>query len=228
MLRQLWQHKLIKWIVGFLGVVFVGAIGSGVWERVLRPIWDAISRGLLTLLARTFHGYVDTLHRGIGTAQQDTFIAAAAFLIIWMFAYAQMLAPWIVWRSWRRQRQRSRDEEDRAGASPTEKLARLQAELSKLEGRMPRMMKLLFAMSIAGTLLVAAITLRESYQRKACNYVERSIEILAPHVDAQQVLQLRAEYRNVNSAERFYALQAKLEGLAKQTKTEIPTFSAIH
>ena len=69
--------------------------------------------------------------------------------------------------------------------------------------------------------------IQESYTRKACIFIERSIDILAPSLDNETILKLKAEYRSIDNANKFYALEAKLRLLEKEKHVKLPKFTVI-
>jgi hypothetical protein len=65
------------------------------------------------------------------------------------------------------------------------------------------------------------------YTRGASTFVERSIEILAPTIPPDKILQLRARYRSVDSAQKFYELHDELHAIAKEKNATLPKFTPI-
>src|SRR5688572_7256979 len=56
-----------------LGTVFLGAIGSGLWERVFSPLFGSVSRSLLGALVSVSRTYRESLYRGIGEGASDIY-----------------------------------------------------------------------------------------------------------------------------------------------------------
>jgi hypothetical protein len=67
----------------------------------------------------------------------------------------------------------------------------------------------------------------DSYTQNASTFVDRSIEILAPTIPPERVLQLRAKYRSVDNAQKFYDLHDELQALAKEKNVTLPQFKVI-
>ncbi len=73
----------------------------------------------------------------------------------------------------------------------------------------------------------ATMFVGELYTRDAAIFVDRSIEILAPTIPPEKVLQLRAKYRSVDSAQKFYELHDELQTIAKEKNVTLPKFTVI-
>lgn len=86
------QNRVLKWAIGVLITILLGAIGSGLWERVLSGIVDRFSHFLLSLLASLFHGYVDFLHNGIGNGIGERLI----LLPYLIFTSLLLISPWVI------------------------------------------------------------------------------------------------------------------------------------
>jgi hypothetical protein len=76
-------------------------------------------------------------------------------------------------------------------------------------------------------LSILAVYAGDLYTRQAIVFVDRSIEILAPTIPPDKVLQLRARYRAVENAQMFYDLHDKLTTIAKEKNITLPQFSVI-
>ncbi|HEU0174972.1 MAG TPA: hypothetical protein VFV58_12000 [Blastocatellia bacterium] len=77
------------------------------------------------------------------------------------------------------------------------------------------------------TLFFASAFVGELYTRDASVFIERSIEILSPTLPPEKILQLRAKYRSVDSAQKFYELHDELQTIAKEKNVTLPKFTVI-
>lgn len=85
------------------------------------------------------------------------------------------------------------------------------------------MVPLVFANALGYLLILSQL----AYTRNAGNWVDRSIEILRPRVDALTHLELRAQLRSVETARQFYMLEARLHKLANSTDSVLPKFNVV-
>jgi hypothetical protein len=80
---------------------------------------------------------------------------------------------------------------------------------------------------LIASIYVAVFLVGNLYTREASTFVERSIEILTPNIPPDRVLQLRAKYRSVDSAQKFYDLHDELQTIAKEKNVTLPKFTVI-
>jgi len=83
------------------------------------------------------------------------------------------------------------------------------------------------AFTLLAGIYLSALLAGDLYTREASTFVERSIEILAPTIPPDKHLQLRAKYRSVDSAQKFYDLHDELHTIAKEKNVTLPKFTVI-
>jgi hypothetical protein len=91
-LREGW----IKWTLGILGAIIVGALGSGLWESLLGPAIHAVSRWVLDIASLGLASYRNGVYRQIAADNQsavglETLLVInliAAFAIGWLVTTA--------------------------------------------------------------------------------------------------------------------------------------------
>ena len=55
--------ELLTIIGGILATILLGALGSGLWERVISPAFDAIFRVAIRLVGSIYSRYIDNLYK---------------------------------------------------------------------------------------------------------------------------------------------------------------------
>ena len=66
------KNKLVKIILGVIGTILIGAIGSGVWERFLSPLIDSTASRLASLFSLVSKSYANSLYSDIGKGNLGT------------------------------------------------------------------------------------------------------------------------------------------------------------
>ena len=90
-LREGW----IKWTLGILGAIIVGALGSGLWESLLGPAIHAVSRWVLDIASLGLASYRNGVYRQIAADNQSA-VGLETLLVINLiaaFATHQVFAP---------------------------------------------------------------------------------------------------------------------------------------
>ncbi|MCT4173045.1 hypothetical protein HZP56_08610 [Elizabethkingia anophelis] len=91
--------------------------------------------------------------------------------------------------------------------------------------------KLLYIFNIITTMFLLiymiSISIKHHYTYNAIIYIEKSLDILAPKISEQDRLELKAEYRYINSYKKFKSFNDKIIKISKETNTVIPEFKLI-
>lgn len=78
------KHNALGWVLGILGTLIVGGLGSGVWEVVLKPIFSFLGNGIINFLVQTSSSFSDEIYQSIALRSLDRFQAKTYSLIVMM------------------------------------------------------------------------------------------------------------------------------------------------
>jgi len=215
------NNRTAQLAVGVLGTLLLGALGSGLWEFLLRDVFISLGNVTLTFISSIWGGYVDLLHRDIGKLRQDS-------LTVPMFAIAMVLlmfGPWAMiarlLEKTSRLRKRLLDEENDDEEITAEQLAEtLIAIRRKVLWRLAPLVAVM-------TVFYAVIAWQIAYTRNAANWAERSIEILRPYVTQQEYVSFRSDLRSIEDADSFYRLEKRVQTTAGKLSVKLPAFTVI-
>ena len=216
------RSRYIKLLTGALVAVFLGAVGSGLWNLLLGPLVGWLSRASLSLTSSVFHGYVDVLYRDVSRNPSEQlailpFAAIAVVIITFPWAALVLLA-----RESKRIEQELESVEQEAVDEPT-----TEARLPN-PGRVRRRLMLLgVPMALVTTVLYSEMLFRAAYSSRAAMFIERAVEIVSPYIDERERLELRAGFRGIESAADFYRLEDRLRSIAARHSIELPHFKSI-
>jgi len=198
----------------------IGALGSGLWEIVLRDIFFATGAAVLGAIASVWGGYVDFLHRGIGKLHTDLLVIP----IFSFFVAGLLVAPLALIAYLRKRIARI---EDRLLRPPSRESIDEQ-EVRKQIVKVRRMLYwMLTPLVLAFMVLLLIQVWQVQYTRNASTWSERSIEILAPSIGIEEVAKLRAQLRAVETAGDFYAFEGKLRAHSSKHAVRLPKFTSI-
>lgn len=219
------RSRALRWSVGVFGAIFVGAIGSGLWQVVLFPALDALGGGLLDLAARVSQGFVDRTYRRVALDPSANFA---------LLPYAAVLAtvlflPWLVLFVLLRllsslKRRAEALVEDSQTQEDEEEEATPEGIVIDVRRFRRGVISAGIPMAFVSSTVYLGVFFTDLHATRAATFVERSIAILAPRVEPAQVLALTAAYRSIESAADFYALHDSLQALALRSETELPEF----
>lgn len=207
-------------IFGIIGALFLGALGSGLWDLILRDIIVGLGNVTLTLISMVWGGYVDLLHQDIGKLHGDL-LSIPVFTLLIVF---QLFVPWIITMGALRylsQQHKNITEGKKSKPLSKEEL------LMQVNFYRKIILRALVPLVVIVTILFPVLAWQITYTRNAANWGERSIEILLPYVTAEEHNKLRSDLRAIENAEQFYALERQLLDTAAKASIKLPPFTVI-
>lgn len=218
-------------------VILLGAVGSGVWSLLGEPLIQVTGSNSVRLMGWLSSTYLESIYEDIGKGLQERSASLLYSSFSGIFVGFWLAVPFEIHSRWKRL---------------TTKVSLLKAKIKAVEEndtaillvdeespvevigealRFARNLKILFWALVVFAPLSIAFQLtglyRSAYTSTAVVYLERSIEILAPHVGSSEHLRLRAAYRSVASREQFLQLHQQLTNYAKTQNVVLPAFSPL-
>ncbi|HAT7741556.1 TPA: hypothetical protein RQK93_004552 [Vibrio vulnificus] len=81
------MNKLVKYIVAGVGTIFIGGLGSGVWERILSPLLDYAISGISTLLSYLSSSYDDSIYQKAASVADEGQVTIFMSLMFTLLAF---------------------------------------------------------------------------------------------------------------------------------------------
>lgn len=185
------KKTFLNRLISLLGILLLGAIGSGVWDIFLKDLFFNIGGLFVNIMAYLYSGYIDSLYEDVGKMKSFlVFIPALLFIIIVIFS--PFLVPLIV-----KFRLYSYEEFQSASADNVRKnrTTKVFDFLSKSKKRFILFLLIIF---IPMSLLYTDLLIKEMSAIRARNYLERTTEIIRPYVSEHDYFKLRSEFRQID------------------------------
>ncbi len=215
------MKKLILKIGSVLALIFLGAIGSGLWDLFFFPLLNRISDFSLSLIVSLFHSYVDIIYKDVSRNPSDNFaLVTYMFFIVTAILGPLFILPLSLYRlRYLRRKIKALDEEDTDKSTPEALLVRID--------RVRSFLKLLVPLILFVSISYALQFFQTIHSVNASLFIERSIEIVSPNIDDGECLELRAEFRAIEKAKDFYHIEDRLRKIAMQHSIKLPKFESI-
>ena len=217
------QYKYIKRIFAFLGIIFLGAIGSGLWDIFLYDVFSFIVNIFLKTFSVLFNGYVDFLHKPIGKGIARDYFGELPFLLL---VTTICISPWLsyfILMKLLRKREISITSEN----NDNEVLLTKTELLTKIKRMKKKLTYFLIPFGIFISLSYTLWGFEAFYVTRAIQFSERAIDILSPYISNEDILMLRSKYRSVDNADKFYEFENMIKKMAEERKITIPEFNSI-
>lgn len=198
--------RFLKFTLGVIATIFLGAIGSGLWERFLGPFLDWLSRVTIGAFAWGHASYRDSIYsdaaRGFHEAQ-----SLALYTVF--LGFLPLLYFWILRRH------------------PTEKRAARDTSVFREIIRSRKGFWLIFALTMVVFISVMFSTLRLRHINETITYSLATFEIVRPFVGEDQYLRYRSRYFSLRTAVEFDALHKEILAVAKVHDIRLPEYQPL-
>ncbi len=219
--------KRFKELCIALAFAFLAAI---IYEKVIDPNWDNSVYFLGNLISSVFTSYLDFLYDYIGDGIKEVFsyyvyvifygIIVGLLLILSMEMITQIFSNDPISLIFEKKDSSSDVIETSLDVTKTS---------SKSNNFFKRkIIKVIFTLMILFFFsYTVSVIIKHHYTYNAIIYIEKSLDIVAPVISEQKRLQLRADYRLINTFEEFKKFDAELKVIAGQNDLELPEFRII-
>ncbi|HCG5537608.1 TPA: hypothetical protein NJ114_004491 [Vibrio parahaemolyticus] len=192
-----------KRLITIGGVIFLGAVGSGAWQYLGDPTLTFIFNLLIDFLNTVSNSYLDEVYiKAAKGFHEDSSTSLYIFLVGGVPIF--FLGAFMGYRGAGRFHQYEEAHSKHKVSRPKVRFA-LYAYLTFF---------LVFSISLAA---------QQYYINNVVTYVENTLDRLAPYESRQDILLLKAQFREVRSSEHYQVLYDKLE--SKLEKHELRSFS---
>lgn len=214
------RNGFARSVLAVTATLVLGALGSGLWELLLKDLFIGLGNITLSLISLLWGGYVDLLHQNIGKLENDLLVVPIYALVV----AAVVVTPWVLIRYLMRElskleaRLQKREEDESRNDPPiSERIGRLRKKV----------LRVLVPLAALATMMFLILTWQLLYTRAAGGWAARSIEIIAPYVTLDERTRLISELRRVESAKQFFALRQALNEHAGRAGIKLPKFTPI-
>ncbi len=199
------EGKINK-IIAVTVTILLGAIGSGIWDWILSDAILWLGHALLTLFGALSQAYVDTLYSHIGKGSEFFYLSEIHVLVFVIYLALPVLLVMTRRKILRAIRgEEDKEKEDKAPVHPAKPI-----------------LLLLFIVT-----LLAIQIIQTSHKFNVANGIERSIDIVSPHISEKERKELLAQYRLVNDEKSLAAIVGRLNALSNTYSVELPSISVL-
>ncbi|HCE3215920.1 TPA: hypothetical protein NGS02_004536 [Vibrio parahaemolyticus] len=195
-----------KRVWSVMSIIFLGSLGSGLWDLFLKDSLFFILQWVTNIADSIFVGFADSFYSDVGKASQPMLtVLVPIFMVVAVIAFTWFNTVMYFVQS-------SKD----YTPSP-----------NKSRKRVPFLSVFFPVMTCLITATYGHALVSDVYNFKVSNYVERSIEILRPGISESKYIELRAQYRQVETRDQFQELFNELINLEEQSNVVLPKFEPL-
>ena len=169
------MNKYIKWIIGIIGTILLGAIGSGVWEWILSDLFSWIGTFVLSTMSSISQVYLDSLYKDIWKGAEYSYLKE-----IYVFTFVLYLMMPVLFILARRRCRKTKQKE--------------KPEINK-DKKPPSLFLLLIFISILTVMLTIKIW-ETTFSVQTASVFRANIEIIAPYISQKDTLSIMSPLKS--------------------------------
>ena len=187
------NNSSFKRFFSIIGIIFIGAIGSGLWDVFLKDLVYNTGNLFVEIVSHFYIGYVDSLYENVGKSDSVLQYLPALFILICIIIPIPLYFILIFNRLYN---ELNRKDEGNVESDKVSLIMKLSILLMKSKIR-------IYSFILVTTLPLSIgcinIIIKETTNYNANIYIERALEIIRPNIDQPEYFILRGEYRQIDN-----------------------------
>lgn len=199
-------RKIFKIALGVLATIFLGAIGSGIWERFLGPALDWLTRISIGAFAWGHSSYRDSIYANAAKGFHEAHSLALYTLVLGLLPVLYFMLL-----------QRHPTSRPQPGSTtPTREFIRSR-----------RGYWFIFLVTAVIFVTVMFSSLRLRHINETITYSLATFEIVRPYVGENSYMQYRSRYFSMRTAEEFDAIHSEIIKVAQDNQLRLPQYQPL-
>lgn len=200
-------NKYLKVVLGVIGAIFLGAIGSGVWENLLSPLMGVCTELAINIITLGKESFLNSIYEDIAKGFSERY-SIELYYTVWFLVFSFFLGYFRADKfSLKKKAKNLSDDEKEKYANRDKKFTNYLLFFLVL---------ILFSLIIQGSV--------DRYKNRAIIYIEQSIRICSPYLSQKEINHLFSQFASIKTKEDYIALDENLRDIAGKNDKELPDF----
>jgi hypothetical protein len=186
---------LLKVLAGIVATIILGAIGSGLWERILAPVLDWCFRSVVDIISTISTTYKDNIYSAASLGFHElyalkSYVVITSFILLFLLLFAAV------------------------------SLLRVTGDFDSVYAKYKEKFCWTFVITVITFSLFSFVaTARDEAVNNTATYAIHSINILRPRIGEQMYIEMLSDFYQIRTAQQFYTFnkiliqQSRLHGL---------------
>ena len=184
-----------------LGSIFIGALGSGLWDIAIKPLFYWLGRVSLTIITLGISSLKDAIYKDVATGLVET---PSITVMIFMVGGITGVVFSLITRG----------------------IRKIRLKENKPKGQIKTNRKF-WVLIVVLTILTTVINLQmfaHVYVNRTVGFFNQSFLIIKPYVDNQEEENILSEYSQIKSKDDFIIVMDKIQKIARKEGITLPQF----
>ncbi len=192
----------IKITIGIIGTIFLGAIGSGLWERFLSPLADSLVILSVEFVNTIFKSYKDGIYEtaSLGFHESYSLMLFVIYVMVLPFLYLRLLKT-----------------------HPATKNESSEYD-KKLGGFLRSEKGYIFLLILTVTVTISSLFIftKIIYTNQVITYSMRSLDIVKPYIPSEEHNKLVSTFYQVRNTDDFHKFNKIIQEIAEKNSLRLP------
>lgn len=207
------SKSTLKKFISFLGLLLIGAIGSGLWDIFLKDLFYKIGNVFVDGISFFYSDYVNSLYENVGRNSSVFNILPGLVIITLIIGTPLIFVIWLMLKY----RDPDLEEEEKTNKSDTQtKFVRYILKSRRI------LIIVTILMSLYNSITYTNLLIKEITTLRARNYIEIVSEIIHPIITEEEYLKLRSNFRQIDNIEKFENTLNQIISYAKNDSIVLP------
>lgn len=196
----------LKKILSIIAVILLGAIGSGLWESLLKPSLKFIYSKIITLIITISSTYESKLYFTISKGFHEMHSLSTYLLIMGIVSGFTICFFLVV-----------------VGLDSSKKKSKKNKQKHTFTKKWVEFLILIFFI-----VFTFSISFEVAYINDKITYFEQSYTIIAPYISHEEQLLIKSEFAQINDKDDYDRIISKIHDLAKENNITIKEYSLMY
>ena len=220
------KSKKLKYALGLLGAIIIGAIGSGIWEVVFQPVFSFLSNNIISLFSLLFKSLEKSIYEDIakGYTEEPSYMAATLILYIFFMMLGYFTSHLIP------EKKKKNDELDeiekelkklKLGENVLAKLDEIEKKLDLQRDKLRERGRIILSILILLLVFLFSLLFILKYKLDKISSFEQTIKAVKPFISQNEYDLFNSSFARIKNSTEYNKILDSLNSLALKNNIEI-------
>ncbi len=220
------KSKKLKYALGLLGAIIIGAIGSGIWEVVFQPVFSFLSNNIISLFSLLFKSLEKSIYEDIakGYTEEPSYMAATLILYIFFMMLGYFTSHLIP------EKKKKNDELDeiekelkklKLGENVLAKLDEIEKKLDLQRDKLRERGRIILSILILLLVFLFSQLFILKYKLDKISSFEQTIKAVKPFISQNEYDLFNSSFARIKNSTEYNKILDSLNSLALKNNIEI-------
>jgi NADH:ubiquinone oxidoreductase subunit 3 (subunit A) len=219
-------NQTTKIVGGGVLTVVLGAIGSGVWERLLSPAWAWLVRQALTVLTLGIDSASDSIYQTVAFGHTESFsVLTYIFITISMLAVPIIGLALFKISPFRNRLRRKRKLDAMFDAGNHAGIEAAKTKDMRLFIRLRKTTLFFLWVLLLDSAYIAARTVSMSYSNMAISHFNQSLTIVSPYLSENEEKMIKSKFAGIRNKSDYDSVMQSIQNKASEHGRSLVKFT---